>query len=1292
MSARHTHKTGLRRALLVFSLCVITLILFHKPLIIALCKKALSSGRPLCYASLEFEGSTLVLTELSAHSDAASLTVDRVEVELGIDWSHLCLRPRIHVMHPEVTLFSAVSSSESSLPLFYFSRWLIPDWNIQEGVLIAGSSRFYGCLEPSTTSSHFRLAYEPGSDGSPLISGSLERSQTQWRVTFQFEESHLNRLAPLIQDWGGVSGQLAMQGELQVDLEGHVHALHLYGHGESLSVRTLYCNRTEFALDFDDQHSGIDSLTVSVTLYDAGGEWENGLTLSGLNGHFSKTPHHPLALSVAGAGVYAGRSLAFSLEGEEHALLKATWAGHELIGAVAFSQQDSLFQAAFEGSLNADDLMLTAHFQGFEFQEATLHAPHMQAAHYAAFFPACSLSGELSLEALLSKEKIEFKMQPQHFAFGVDRFEWVLSDEGSPIRGTYAVSRRTLSCTVPLEDSLLTHKSSGIVTGVGSGCLHVFCEAPHWELKAELAHLNWGLLFPLSHGRCMFSLDSTSRVLCIDQAEATLSLLDAEELTVQAAPVKFDLNTQEGQFCFRLAQKKKEFAFLEGALALTQGSLFEIDLNPRSSHVLGTLLQCQQLCFDAASLRVALDMRPQIRAQDLHSIIAFLQQTRLLSASVNAHVIEQMHLQGALDLCLTSKHLKEGFSLAVAGREFRAYKQLYPNLKVLVHSRPGIWQIEELQLGPLSLEATIESQADLFSSSDLKGTWNAVSFKASGAFHAAKRTLACQIESARVDLCHLKEDLKGTLLSSFSVRGDFSDETLPWILEGEGSLYADLTAPLSVAASAKKTIRYTYSQESGLRAEQIDMHIKCKEVSSAPSAVRAASLVIAPSGNTRVEQLELSLSPGLIEQVLASRLAPSFCSDVRFEGGLQAEATARREGGSWAIEGRLKPGRYGFGEHLFAFEQFQFIYDQGACALRAKTFVGEHPLWGSLQFNLSSQPYGILKLFDHPKAEGLRVKFSSDAGGILLDSCEGSCHGFTCKLAKSARRKIPLASVLTGSVTFDAPRILSLCSAQTQQKLAPFKIGKGYAWQGDVVLWQEKQRGFLVTGALQGKECELLGYQLAQLDASVEATDKRLLLSNVKIADPAGRISVKRVECKKEIDAHWNLSIPQILVEQLQPSFLRKVDAPLGTVKPFVIERFALSAIRGQLDDLSSLQGEGSLVFSNQFKKEGSLFDLPLELIKRLGLDLGLLTPVCGSLQLELRGDRLYLMSLDNAYSEKELSSFYLAPSKQLSYIDLSGAIHIDLKMQQDVLLKIIEPFTLTIRGTLDKPRYGLQF
>ena len=135
-----------------------------------------------------------------------------------------------------------------------------------------------------------------------------------------------------------------------------------------------------------------------------------------------------------------------------------------------------------------------------------------------------------------------------------------------------------------------------------------------------------------------------------------------------------------------------------------------------------------------------------------------------------------------------------------------------------------------------------------------------------------------------------------------------------------------------------------------------------------------------------------------------------------------------------------------------------------------------------------------------------------------------------------------------------------------------------------------------------------------------------------------------------------------------------------------------MSEIRCRIGDKSTLEGSGRLSFVNQFKKEASIFDVPFEMIKKVGLDPGLLTPIQGELEMELRGDKFYLLSLQNSFSEGNRAEFYLAPSKDLSYIDLDGKVHIDLSMRQDVMLKITEPFTLTIRGTLDKPRYGLQY
>jgi len=311
-------------------------------------------------------------------------------------------------------------------------------------------------------------------------------------------------------------------------------------------------------------------------------------------------------------------------------------------------------------------------------------------------------------------------------------------------------------------------------------------------------------------------------------------------------------------------------------------------------------------------------------------------------------------------------------------------------------------------------------------------------------------------------------------------------------------------------------------------------------------------------------------------------------------------------------------------------------------------------------------------------------------GKIFWESVQGNCYGIDCTLTKNKGRKIPLATVLNGNVKIDCDTLSSLLPKEIREGLTALKIGKGYGWQGDLILWNDSNRGFEANGTISGHEFEFLGYQFHQLQGNLNATPDHIFISELKIDDPAGMIGIKKFELNK--DEKWHLYIPQIFVRHLQPSLMHKIDSEMQAVKPFAIKNFSLNAIRCELGDKSTLEGSGKLTFANQFKKESSLFDVPFEMIKKIGLDPNLLTPVQGELEIELRGDKFYLMSLRNSFSEGQRAEFYLAPGRELSYIDLDGKIHIDLKMHQDVLLKITEPFTLTIRGTLEKPRYGLQY
>ena len=64
---------------------------------------------------------------------------------------------------------------------------------------------------------------------------------------------------------------------------------------------------------------------------------------------------------------------------------------------------------------------------------------------------------------------------------------------------------------------------------------------------------------------------------------------------------------------------------------------------------------------------------------------------------------------------------------------------------------------------------------------------------------------------------------------------------------------------------------------------------------------------------------------------------------------------------------------------------------------------------------------------------------------------------------------------------------------------------------------------------------------------------------------------------------------------------------------------------------------------------------------------------------------------MHNMHSEGKRSQFYLASDDAPCFVDLEGHLRVDVKMKQNVVLNFTEPFILTVRGTLDKPKYGLQ-
>ncbi|MBS0615729.1 MAG: hypothetical protein JSR58_04160 [Verrucomicrobia bacterium] len=229
------------------------------------------------------------------------------------------------------------------------------------------------------------------------------------------------------------------------------------------------------------------------------------------------------------------------------------------------------------------------------------------------------------------------------------------------------------------------------------------------------------------------------------------------------------------------------------------------------------------------------------------------------------------------------------------------------------------------------------------------------------------------------------------------------------------------------------------------------------------------------------------------------------------------------------------------------------------------------------------------------------------------------------------------------------------------------------------------------TGIVQGEELALKGFLLHELQGDMTINPKGISITNLQIDDPAGHFSIKQIYVRKSITGSWDTDIPLVKAHHFKPSLLRQTDGKLTKEKPFEIRSLVLTDLFCEDGDMARLRGKGAFHFTNHVKRESSLFDIPLKMMKDLGLDFDLFRPESGDVKCLFREGRIYLTELENSYSEGRRSEFFLAPDLEPSYIDWQGNLHLNLRMKQDVALKLGEPFAITVRGTADKPSYGLR-
>ena len=601
------------------------------------------------------------------------------------------------------------------------------------------------------------------------------------------------------------------------------------------------------------------------------------------------------------------------------------------------------------------------------------------------------------------------------------------------------------------------------------------------------------------------------------------------------------------------------------------------------------------------------------------------------------------------------------------------------------------WIVESLKWNQSNLQATLEISENTVKIPQVKFTSSDIKLELAALFNRQTKLL---------DVPKMKYSFSSTLMGgevAKSIRGILSGE-LSGVLtldhcfgvksvNASASLQSSLHYPLASDVKGLQDVILSYDREKGFFIKGIDLVAVAKGSSELLSKVRIESLTYSPTaGDVFLNKCKFSLTPKGTKELALSGILPRDVCMMKKEGDWEVSGDVKLNKGSIEAQLALKPGIYVAGGKDYKLIDPRAQISATSVHLRAKMLMGEVPVFCDIQKEFTNDAPLYVLMRQSLESEGLKILCKDKKGIYEPLRIEGKLLGLEANLQKS--QHISDGSFF-GFVKIDFTKAHSLLSPKVKEIVSTMKLGSGFVMQGHFFLPENETQNFSFQGDIKAEKCQLLGYTFQALQVKANISPEKVTLEDIKIEDPCGQLSIKTCQIDKDqFTNKWNLSMPLGHIREFRPSLLT-VNGKKTAEKPFVLKNLSVYDFRGILGDKKSFTGNGALQFVNANKKGFSLLDIPLEMIKDLGLDTGILTPICGEADFTIGKGRCLFLELKNSYSESRRSEFFLSGDTH-AFIDFEGNWHVDLKMKQHVLLKWSESLLVSIRGTLEKPKYSL--
>ncbi|NGX41293.1 MAG: hypothetical protein KR126chlam4_01132 [Candidatus Anoxychlamydiales bacterium] len=280
---------------------------------------------------------------------------------------------------------------------------------------------------------------------------------------------------------------------------------------------------------------------------------------------------------------------------------------------------------------------------------------------------------------------------------------------------------------------------------------------------------------------------------------------------------------------------------------------------------------------------------------------------------------------------------------------------------------------------------------------------------------------------------------------------------------------------------------------------------------------------------------------------------------------------------------------------------------------------------------------------------------------------------------------------LFGSLKFNGSKLKKILPKNIESSFDHYQIGSGYEISGKLGFNFSKPNFIHFDGLFSGKDFELSSFQFKTMFSKLHIDERSVKFTDFKISDGAGIVTINDMSFEKNKNK-WQLNMPILKIKDLRPSLMKEINKPLDDITPFLIRDLVLNDFKGDLGNINSFTGNGSMHFINSFKRGQSVFDFPADVLSRIvGIDQELLTPVKGKVDFFVKNGKFNLSKLIDSFSEAERSKFFLLDKGQKPYVDFDGNIYINIAMKQYVLFKFTESFVISIRGNLDDPKCNLK-